>query len=408
MIQFIGLFCHLNRDIVRLLISVLLFIACKSDTTQQQATAIGDNGRIVVGAERIAEYIDDVAFKNVAVVVNHSSLVGDRHLVDVLNTTGIKVDKIFAPEHGFRGTADAGEKVDDNIDAATGIPVISLYGKKKKPSQKDLADIDLIIFDIQDVGARFYTYISTLHYVMEAAAEANIQVVVMDRPNPNGGYIDGPVLEKEFESYVGMHPVPVVYGMTIGEYARMINGEGWLKDGQQCRLKIMTILNYDHTTKYILPVKPSPNLPNSLSIANYPSLCFFEGTTMSIGRGTDKPFQIIGHPNLVDMLYTFTPKSQPGAKYPKHLLKSCYGLDLSSKAPKKGQIDLSYLLYFYDLSKDHDFEFFNDDLFFDLLSGTDSLKKMIIEGKTEKEIRDSWKDDLDEFKLTREKYLIYN
>ncbi len=408
MIHSIGLSCHLNKDIVRLFISILLFIACKSEAPRQDKSLYLDDGRIVVGAERVAEYIDDVAYKNIAVVVNHSSLVKERHLVDVLTTTGVKVNKIFAPEHGFRGTADAGEKVDDNVDEKTGIPVVSLYGKKKKPSDGDLEGIDLIIFDIQDVGARFYTYISTLHYVMEAAAENNIQVIVMDRPNPNGNYIDGPVLEEAYESYVGMHPVPVVYGMTIGEYARMINGEGWLKDGLQCRLKIMTILNYDHNTRYILPVKPSPNLPNSLSIANYPSLCFFEGTTMSIGRGTDKPFQVIGHPDLVDMLYTFTPKSGPGSKYPKHLHKSCYGLDLSGKSPRPGQIDLSYLIYFYDLSKEHDFDFFNEDLFFDLLSGTDSLKKMIIEGKTEAEIRDSWKDDLDRFKVIREKYLIYN
>jgi uncharacterized protein YbbC (DUF1343 family) len=408
MIQSIGLSCHLNKDIVRLLLSILLFIACKSETTQQSNILPVDDGRIVVGAERVSEYIADVAYKNIAVVVNHSSLVRDRHLVDVLTSTGIKVQKIFAPEHGFRGTADAGEKVDDNIDEKTGIPVVSLYGKKKKPSQEDLEGIDLIIFDIQDVGARFYTYISTLHYVMEAAAENNIQVIVMDRPNPNGDYVDGPVLEQEFKSYVGMHPVPVVYGMTIGEYARMINGEGWLKDDLQCRLKIMTILNYDHNTRYILPVKPSPNLPNSLSIANYPSLCFFEGTTMSIGRGTDKPFQVIGHPDLVDMLYIFTPKSGPGSKNPKHLLKNCYGLDLSEKTPRPGQLDLSYLLYFYDLSKEHNFDFFNEDLFFDLLSGTDSLKQMIIDGKTEQEIRNSWKEGLDSFKIIRGKYLIYD
>ena len=335
-------------------------------------------------------------------------MVEGRHLVDMITTIGIKVDKIFAPEHGFRGEADAGEKIKNSVDSKTGIPVISLYGKKKKPSKDDLAGLDIIVFDIQDVGARFYTYISTLHYIMEAAAESNIQVIVMDRPNPNGDYIDGPILEEAFKSYVGMHPVPVVYGMTIGEYARMINGEGWLKNGVQCRLKIMSIINYDHQAKYILPIKPSPNLPNALSIANYPSLCFFEGTTLSVGRGTEKPFQIIGHPDLIDMPYTFTPKSIPGAKYPKHLLKPCYGLDLSGKRPRPGQLDLTYLLYFYDLSQEEQFQYFNDDLFFDLLAGTDKLKMMIKEGKTESEIRASWQDGLDSFKSTREKYLIYN
>ncbi|MDA8692674.1 DUF1343 domain-containing protein [Saprospiraceae bacterium] len=408
MIHSIGLSFQQNKDLVRLFLSIILFIACKNDRLPQDIKPSEDNGRIIVGAERVAEYIDDLAFKNVGVVVNHSSMVGDRHLVDMLTTIGVKVDKIFAPEHGFRGEADAGEKVDDSVDSKTGIPVISLYGKKKKPSKEDFAGLDVIVFDIQDVGARFYTYISTLHYIMETAAETNVQVMVMDRPNPNGSYVDGPILEEAFKSYVGMHPVPVVYGMTIGEYARMINGEGWLDEGIQCRLKIMTILNYDHQSQYILPIKPSPNLPNALSIANYPSLCFFEGTTMSIGRGTDNPFQLIGHPKLIDMPFTFTPVSMPGAKYPKHLLTPCYGLDLSGKTPKPGQLDLSYLLYFYDLSKEEKFQYFNDDLFFDLLAGTDQLKKMVMEGKTETEIRASWQEGLDDFKTTREKYLIYN
>ena len=408
MIHSIGFSFHKKIDFVRLILSILLFIACKNDRVDHDIKPAYDNGRIIVGAERVAEYIDDLAFKNVGVVVNHSSMVGDRHLVDMLTSIGVKVKKIFAPEHGFRGEADAGEKVNDSVDKKTGIPVTSLYGKKKKPSQDDFAGLDVIVFDIQDVGARFYTYISTLHYIMETAAETSVQVMVMDRPNPNGNYVDGPILEEAFKSYVGMHPVPVVYGMTIGEYARMINGEGWLENGVQCRLKIMTILNYDHQSKYILPIKPSPNLPNDLSIAHYPSLCFFEGTTMSIGRGTESPFQLIGHPQLIDMPFTFTPKSMPGAKYPKHLLTPCYGLDLSSKTPKPQQLDLSYLLYFYDLSQEEKFQYFNDDLFFDLLAGTDKLKKMVIEGKTESEIRASWKDGLDAFKITREKYLIYN
>jgi uncharacterized protein YbbC (DUF1343 family) len=384
-----------------------MFVACRTDVKPSEVST-ADNGRIIVGAERVDEYIEDVAFKNVAVVVNHSSLIGNQHMVDVLLATGVNISKIFAPEHGFRGTADAGKKIDDNIDPTSGLPVISLYGKKKKPSDEDLQGIDIIIFDIQDVGARFYTYISTLHFVMEAAAENNIQVIILDRPNPNGSYIDGPILDDAFKSYVGMHPVPIVHGMTIGEYARMINGEGWLENGVQARLKIMTILNYDHKMKYILPVKPSPNLPNALSIANYPSLCFFEGTTMSIGRGTDKPFQVIGHPDLVDMLYSFVPKSQEGATYPKHLSKECYGLDLSNKVPKENKLDLSYLLYFYDVSKEQNVKFFNDDIFFDLLAGTDQLKKMIKEGKTESEIRATWQPGLDEYSEMRQKYLIYD
>jgi len=395
---------------VRALISFFILLSCKSDlshTSSTTATA-SDNGRIVVGAERISEYIEDIAYKNVAMVVNHSSRVGQRHIVDVLSSTGVKISKIFAPEHGFRGEADAGEKVDDTVDAKTGIPIISLYGKKKKPSAEDLDGIDIIVFDIQDVGVRFYTYISTLHYIMEAAAEGNIQVIVLDRPNPNGHYIDGPVLEEAFESYVGMHRVPVVYGMTIGEYAIMINGEKWLSNGLQCRLKIITCLNYDHETRYILPVKPSPNLPNALSIAHYPSLCFFEGTTMSIGRGTQSPFQVIGHPDLIDMPYKFTPVSTPGAKFPKHQYKNCYGMDLTNKSPRNKGIDLSYLIYFYDLSKQHQFDYFNEGVFFDLLAGTDKLKQMVIEGKTETQIRESWQEDINRFKKVRLKYLIYD
>ncbi len=395
--------------LVYTLIILLVVSSCKSEpAVSSSAASDQQDGRIIVGAERVGDYIEDITFKKVGLVVNHSSMIGHRHIVDVLLPLGIQVEKIFSPEHGFRGEADAGEKVADNIDPKTGIEVVSLYGDLKKPRKEDLKDIDILIFDIQDVGVRFYTYISTLHYVMEAAAENNIQVLVLDRPNPNGHYIDGPVLESAFSSFVGMHRVPVVYGMTIGEYAMMINGEGWLSDGIQCRLKVIPCLNYDHNTQYVLPIKPSPNLPNALSIAHYPSICFFEGTSVSVGRGTDHPFQVIGHPDFIDMNYEFTPISKSGAKYPKHQNKLCHGMDLKSKKPRPDKIDLSYLIYFYDTAKDLDLPFFNEGAFFDLLAGTDQLKKSIIEGKSEKEIRSSWMADLDQFKAVRSKYLLYD
>lgn len=396
-----------NSYAMRILLSLIILFACRPEA-QKKETYVVDDGRIIVGAERVEDYIEEIAFKNVAVVVNQSSLVSKKHLVDVMLAMGIEISKIFAPEHGFRGIADAGEKIEDGKDSKTGLPIISLYGKKKKPSTEDLKGIDVILFDIQDVGVRFYTYLSTLHYVLEAAAENNIKVIVLDRPNPNAQYIDGPIMEEAFKSYVGMHPVPVVYGMTIGEYAHMINGEKWLNDSIQCDLTVMKCKNYNHSLQYVLPVKPSPNLPNAMAVANYPSLCFFEGTTVSIGRGTDTPFQIVGHPDAMDMTYTFTPESKPGAKYPKHQFKTCYGIDLTQKKPKAGGLDLSYLLYFYDMSKEFKFQFFNNDVFFDLLAGTDQLKAMIEAGKSESEIKQSWEAGLVKFKLTREKYLIYD
>lgn len=388
---------------VNVAIYTLVFFSCVSGPKE----SIVFDGRIGCGAERMHLYLDNLKGKSVGVVVNQTSIVQNVHLVDSLISLGVNVKKIFSPEHGFRGMADAGEKVDDNIDQTTGLEIISLYGKNKKPDAKQLEDIDILVFDIQDVGVRFYTYISTLHYVMEAAAENDIPLIVLDRPNPNAHYIDGPVLDTAFRSFVGMHTVPVVYGMTIGEYAFMINGEGWLNEGIQCRLKIIPCMNYHHDIRYILPVKPSPNLPNGLSVVLYPSLCFFEGTTVSVGRGTEMPFQIYGHPESNRSPFSFVPKSGPGSKYPKHENKECYGYDLRNQIPVRDRLDLSHILKMYHDSKYEDYSFFNDNNFFDKLAGSAALKKMIKLGYSEEEIRMTWQEDLTRFKEIRSNYLIY-
>jgi uncharacterized protein YbbC (DUF1343 family) len=367
---------------------------------------------IKTGAERTGLYLGLLKGKNVAVVANQTSILEKRnikkeksefvHLVDSLLSLGINVKKVFAPEHGFRGKSDAGEVVKDGFDTKTGLSIISLYGKNKKPSAKQLKDIDVVVFDIQDVGARFYTYISSLHYVMEACAEVGVSVIILDRPNPNGHYIDGPVLELEYKSFVGMHKVPVVYGMTIGEYGQMINGEKWLKNGVQCDLKVISLDNYNHNTIYHLPVKPSPNLPNDKSINLYPSLCFFEGTTVSAGRGTEMQFQIYGSPFLSKSNFTFTPQPNKGAKYPKHENKLCFGENLQ-EAENLNKIDLSYLIKAYNLNSTK--EFFNN--FFTKLAGTKKLQQQIENHLSEKEIRKTWEKDLNEFKITRNFYLLY-
>jgi len=295
------------KSIFQFFLILLFCFSCVNSGTNGQV----EEGRITPAAERTDLYIPQILGKKVGLIVNQTSTVRGKHLVDYLAQGGITIQKIFTPEHGFRGKADAGEKVSSEIDSSTGIEIVSLYGKKKKPEQADLKEIDILIFDIQDVGVRFYTYISTLHYVMEAAAENNIPLIVLDRPNPLSMYIDGPVLEQEYKSFVGMHPVPVVYGMTIGEYALMINGEAWLAEGIKAELEVIPIANYNHDSTYILPIKPSPNLPNNIAIGHYPSLCFFEGTTISVGRGTAAPFQQIGHPEYSLSDYHFTPKSGP-------------------------------------------------------------------------------------------------
>ena len=362
---------------------------------------------IKVGAEQIEKYFPLIKNRPIAIVSNHTSLLGKVHLVDSLLSLGIKVKKVLSPEHGFRGKADAGELVSGSKDAKTGLPIVSLYGKHKKPTAEDLDGIEMVVFDLQDVGVRFYTYISTMHYVMEACAENKIPFLVLDRPNPNGHYVDGPILEPRFKSFVGLHPVPIVHGMTVGEYAQMINGEGWLSANKKCDLKVIKVKGYDHSSFYELPVKPSPNLPTMSSVYLYPSLCLFEGTIVSIGRGTDFPFQIYGHPKMYNGDYTFTPRSIPGAsKYPKHEGKECYGVNLTqygrSLKGKEGRLNLSWILKSYeefpeDLKKDFFINYFNN------LAGTSILKQQIKDGKSEKEIRKTWAFGIDNFKKNTRK-----
>jgi uncharacterized protein YbbC (DUF1343 family) len=353
------------------------------------------------GAEQLELYLPQLKGKRVGLVVNQTSVVGQTHLVDTLLSRGVKVAVIFAPEHGFRGEADAGAHVKDAKDIRTGLPIISLYGKNKKPSAAQVKDLDILVFDIQDVGTRFYTYISTMHYVMEAAAENNKPVLVLDRPNPNGHYIDGPVLEMEHKSFVGMHPLPIVHGLTVGELAEMINGEKWLEGQRQADLTVVPVANYTHNTGYILPVKPSPNLPNQQAIILYPSLCLFEGTNVSVGRGTPTPFQVIGSPYYTNKGFSFTPVSTAGATEPPYKGKTCYGLDLTD--PSKAQpFTLAYLLEMYQNSTQKD-KFFNN--FFEKLAGTS--REQIIAGKTEAEIRASWEPALANYRNLRKQYLLY-
>ncbi len=369
------------------------------------------SGKIIPAAEQANLYLPLLKKnKRIALVVNQSSLAGKGHLVDFLLKHGVKVQKIFAPEHGFRGKADAGAHVKNSRDTQTGLPIISLYGKHKKPTKADLEGIDLILFDIQDVGVRFYTYLSTLHYIMEAGAEAQLPVIVLDRPNPNAHYIDGPVLQKKYRSFVGLHPVPVVYGMTIGEYAKMINSEGWLKNRGKVQLTVIPLANYTHQSFYSLPVKPSPNLPNDRAIALYPSLAFFEGTVISAGRGTRKPFQLYGAPKYEVKKFFFVPESRQGAKYPKFKGKRCYGVDLSKtdfrKNRAKQRLNLSYLQDAYTNYPDKK-NFFLKNRFMDSLAGSDKLRKQIASGAFEETIRKSWEKDLETFKQIRKKYLLY-
>jgi len=373
----------------------------KTDSTEAE---------IITAANQTEKYIPLLKNKKVGIVGNQTSLIKIKktkfvHLVDSLLSSNIQIKKVFAPEHGFRGTADAGELIRDGIDTKTSLPVISLYGKNKKPSSEVLKEIDIMVFDIQDVGARFYTYISTLHYMMEACAENNVPLLILDRPNPNGHYIDGPILESEFKSFVGMHPVPVVHGMTIAEYAKMINGEKWLKDGIQCDLKIVKMENYNHSKEYSLPVKPSPNLPNDQAINLYPSLCFFEGTNVNAGRGTATQFQVFGSPFLdKDFFdYSYTPKPMDGAQSPKHSGEKCHGKNLT-KANNLKSLNLDWLIEAYN-NTSHKSKFFNN--FFTKLAGTEKLQKQIETGKTSEEIKASWKAGLENFKNTRNKYLIY-
>lgn len=369
-----------------------------------------DNDRITVGAARTAEYLPLLEGRKVAVVANQTSVFNGAHLVDVLIAKHVGLKRVFAPEHGFRGTADAGELLNDGTDRRSGLPVVSLYGSNKKPTAEQLADVDVMIFDIQDVGARFYTFIPTMFNVMEACAENGKRMIVMDRPNPNGFYVDGPVLREEMKSFVGMHPVPIVHGMTVGEYAQMINGEGWLKGGVQCELTVINCTGYDHNNHFDLPIAPSPNLPNASSIQLYPSLCLFEGTPVSVGRGTDKQFQIFGMPGLKNAPFEFTPKPMPGAKHPKHDGVLCNGYDLSAVGAfvirDSKKLNLQWLVDLYaGLSTSQQKEFFTP--FFDKLAGNTFLREQIQAGKSAEEICASWAAEVGAFKKIRKRYLLY-
>jgi uncharacterized protein YbbC (DUF1343 family) len=398
-----------------------MIIAFLTGCSQPPATVqhpVVNGSKIIPAAERIESYIPLLKNKRVAVFANNTSMVQDVHLVDTLSRSGVKIKKIFAPEHGFRGTADAGEKVSNSKDPATGIPVISLYGKKRKPNAEDLADVDVIVFDIQDVGVRFFTYISSLEDLTEAAIEFNKPLIVLDRPNPNGDYVDGPVRKDGYRSFLGMQKVPVVYGMTIGEYAMMLKGEKWIdsairkKSRNDLNLTVIPCANYTHSSKYILPEKPSPNLPDMASVYLYPSTCFFEGTVLSEGRGTDRPFQMFGHPKLPDTLTSFTPTSRQGARTTKLLNQKCYGWDLGGTNEEvlketDRKLQFKWIKTAYQLFPGKDTFFLNNGKNFDRLAGNDQLRIQIASNMPDEEIRKTWKPDLDKFKKIRKKYLLY-
>ncbi|MFT6002312.1 MAG: hypothetical protein ACI95T_001072 [Flavobacteriales bacterium] len=391
-----------------LLFSFLQF-AFLQGKSQEMLFKVSYDTSIITGAERVDFYLNKLKGKRVAIVANQTSSIKNTHLVDSLLSLGINVKKVFSPEHGFRGNASAGEHVKSSMDVKTGLPLVSLYGTNRKPTAVQLADIDIVIFDIQDVGARFYTYISTMHYIMEACAENKKKVLILDRPNPNGFYVDGPILEEKYKSFVGMHPIPVVHGLTVGELAKMINGEGWLKGKVKCELEVIECINYSHKDYYKLPIAPSPNLPNMSSVYLYPSICFFEGTSVSVGRGTDFPFQIIGSPYVLETSYSFIPSPNIGSKNPKYKGVKCNGYNLNLfgllyiRNTKK--MYLQWLLGMNEKTKGKDF--ITRTSFFDKLSGTSTLRSQIKEGKSEEEIHNSWEDGLKEYKLMRSNYLLY-
>lgn len=384
----------LNMIPMRLLPAFLLFV-CVTTCAQPP---------VQTGADQLDRVLAAIGSQRIALLVNHTARVGNRHLVDTLLARGARVQRIFSPEHGFRGTADAGEFVKDDRDTRSGLPVISLYGNQKKPLPVHLADVDAVIFDIQDVGARFYTYISSLHYLMEACAEQNKKVIVLDRPNPNA-FVDGPVLQPELKSFVGMHPIPIAHGLTVGELARMINGEGWLAGGVACQLEVIAVRNWTHEQPYPLTLRPSPNLPNDNAIGWYPSTCLLEGTAASVGRGTEHPFEWLGYPQGKHAFpFSFTPRSIAGmAKNPPHEGIPCYGIDLSAR-PSPRKIDLEPLLQLYRSYPDKE-KFFI--AFFDKLAGTPHLRQQILDGKSETEIRASWQQELAAYQIKRARYLLY-
>ncbi|WP_277110566.1 exo-beta-N-acetylmuramidase NamZ family protein [Chryseobacterium taklimakanense] len=399
---------HLRFKNKNLVLICLIFLGAMISCKAQNNTETAEEDCFKTAADRPELYLPLLKDKTVTVVTNQTGLLKDKtHLVDFLVKNNIKIKSIFAPEHGFRGDADAGEHVKSGIDVKTGLPIVSLYGSNKKPTAVQLKGTDVILFDIQDVGVRFYTYISTLTYVMEAAAENNIEVIVLDRPNPHDGYIDGPVLKEQWTSFVGMHKVPVVYGLTIGEYGKMVNGEKWLKNGVTAKYTVVPMLGYHKLQRYGISERPSPNLPNEKSINLYPSLCFFEGTQVSVGRGTALPFQVYGSPWTKSFSYTFTPKPNYGAKDPFLNGKLCYGENLSNFPEDLRRLNLSWLLKAYKDYKNPQQNFFLTNLFFDKLAGSDDLRKQIMAGKTEEEIRRSWQKDLAEFEKIRTRYVMY-
>jgi uncharacterized protein YbbC (DUF1343 family) len=404
--------------ILRFLTAVILMLYTLQSCAQSKK--LQELSGIQTAAEQTEAYLPLLQGKKVGIFANQTSVIKNTHLVDSLLLRGVIIKKIFGPEHGFRGKADAGEHVNNDIDSKTGIPIISLYGNHKKPTAEDLKDLDILVFDIQDVGVRFYTFISSLEYFIEAALENNIPLIILDRPNPNGFYVDGPVLDKKFKSFVGMQPVPVVYGLTLGEYALMLCGEKWLSDkanknyqpGENSLIKIIPCKNYSHSSKYILPVNPSPNLKQMQSIYLYPSTCFFEGTILSEGRGTDYPFQIFGHPDLPDTLFSFTPKPNEGAKSSKCFNQKCYGWNLSGTTEQvikslDNKIQLKYLLDAYTVFPGKD-SFFLKNNFFHKLAGNDVLMEQIKKGWSEEQIRKSWEPELSKYKAVRKKYLLYD
>lgn len=396
----------------RLFFFLIFCVLGLSANAQSQPHPFVTSQDIKVGAERWEVYKDKLSGKRVALVANHTTMLNsEQHLVDFLIDKEVDLKLVFAPEHGFRGKADAGENIEDGKDAKTGLPIVSLYGSHKKPTAADLKDIDLVIFDIQDVGARFYTYISTMTYVMEACAENGKQFMVLDRPNPHGFYIDGPMLEKEHESFVGLLPIPIVHGMTVGELAKMIKGEAWIEKAESLDLTVITCEGYNHNDIYVLPIGPSPNLPNMNSILLYPSLCLFEGTTYSVGRGTDHPFEIFGHPNAAVGSFVFVPESTEGASNPLHKGVPCVGWDLTeiggNRIRQHEGIVLDWLQDAYESFPDKS-KFFRKDGFFTLLAGTETLRKQLESGMDAEEIRKSWQADLLTFSRKRKAYLLYH
>lgn len=397
--------------LIFLLFSFLSLQATGNEVVPRDSNTFRFWGRkkpLILGIARMDLYFDSLVGKRVAIVSNQTSIIGNTHLVDTLFTLGIKIQKVFSPEHGFRGNADNGEKVHNEHDVKTGLDVISLYGHNRKPTKEQLADVDVVLFDIQDVGVRFYTYISTLHYVMEACAENKIPLIVLDRPNPNAHYIDGPVRDEQHKSFIGMHPVPIVYGMTIGEYAKMINHEYWLPDSLTCNLFVVPCKNYTHATKYVLPIPPSPNLRSEFAISLYPSLCLFEGTTVSIGRGTDTPFEVFGHPMFPTSDFQFTPTSGFGSKRPVNENKVCNGYDLKCLGIIEiNKLNIDWIIQAKTLLGDS-IIFIDQPSFFDRLAGTSTLRQHILNNVPEEEIRNSWETDLERFRAIRKKYLLYD